>query len=239
VLIGTSYVEDSFLQSSNPDTNYGSVSYLSGDLDHYIFKFDFPSSLDGKRIVSAELTFYLWSQDINQENQFMQLYRVSKEWNESAVTWNDANTALPWSSPGGDYDAFVADVPLDSNTGDHSFIDPPIDITSTVQDWIRDKADNYGLLLVNESLNETDLKTSEYSSTNSTRLTITYSTGCPCDLPADIDYDCDVNLKDFAWMAQYWGGYEQAVDISPSIRDGILDMNDLGELCSQWLSDCP
>ena len=137
----------------------------------------------------------MWSQVITQPDQYMQLYRVSRDWDELTVTWNDANSLVAWTNPGGDYDAFIADVPLDANTGDHEFLDPPIDITSTVQDWVRGKADDYGLLLINDSLNETNLKSSNYSSTNSTRLTITYATGCPCDLPADLDYDCDVDCE--------------------------------------------
>lgn len=237
-LESTSQVEDSFIFASEPNTNYGSSSYPPRDIDSYIFKFNFPPELTGKRIISANLSFYLWSQNINQPNQFMDLYRVTRNWAESSVTWNLAQTGVSWTTPGGDYDALIALVPLDANTPDHAYLNPPIDITDIVQDWIRNKVSNYGLMLVNNSLNETNLKASEYSSGH-TRLDITYTDGCPCDFSADIDYSCTVDFLDYAEFGFYWGSSEPTLDLWPVGRDGIINANDLAEFVNQWLNICP
>ena len=234
----TSQVEDSFLFAIEPDTNYGSSAYPPRDIERYIFKFIFPPELMGKRILSADLSFYLWSQNIYAQNQFMDLYRLRRNWQESSVTWNNAQTGQPWTTPGGDYDALVALVPLDANTPDHGYLNPPVDITPIVQDWVRNKVSNYGLMLVNDSLNETNLKASEYASGH-TRLDITYTDQCPCDISADIDYDCTVNLTDLADMGYFWNTSEPALDIAPVPGDGMVDYNDLSELANQWLGECP
>ncbi|MGD9109762.1 MAG: DNRLRE domain-containing protein [Phycisphaerales bacterium] len=237
-LESTSEVEDSFLFVSEPNTNYGSNAYPPRDIERYIFKFNFPTELEYKRILSADLSFYMWSQDIIADNQYMGLYRVSGDWIENSVTWNESQTGQSWATPGGDYDTLIALVPLDANTPDHAYLDPPIDITDVVQDWVRNKVNSYGLILINESLNSTNLKASEYSSGH-TRLDITYTDGCPCDFSADIDYDCAVNFIDLAEMGYYWKTSEPCVDIAPVSGDGIIDTNDLSEFSSQWLQICP
>lgn len=237
-LESTSEVEDSFLFVSEPNTNYGSNAYPPRDIERYIFKFNFPTELEYKRILSADLSFYMWSQDIIADNQYMGFYRVTDDWIENSVTWNESQIGQSWATPGGDYDTLIALVPLDANTPDHAYLDPPVDITDIVQDWVRNKVNNYGLILINESLNSTNLKASEYSSGH-TRLDITYADGCPCDFSADIDYDCAVNFIDLAEMGYYWKTSEPCVDIAPVSGDGMIDTNDLSEFSSQWLRICP
>ena len=107
-----------------------------------------------------------------------------------------------------------------------------------MQKWLRGKTDNYGLMLVNVSQNETNLKASEYSG-ESTYLEITYTDSCPCDVSADINYDCKVDLADFTEMAHFWHTAESCVDISPTDGDGIVNVYDLYELTQHWLQSCP
>ena len=166
----------------------------------------------------------------------MQLYRVTTNWDESSVTWNQASTGQSWSTPGGDYDLPLGEVPFVTGL-DHEFY-PPVDITDIVQKWLRGKTDNQGVMLINLSSNETNLKASEYSG-NSTYLDITYTDPCPCDVSADVNYDCIVDLKDYAEMAHFWLTAEKCVDIAPTPGDGIVNVSDLREFTRQWGQPCP
>ena len=107
-----------------------------------------------------------------------------------------------------------------------------------MQKWLRGKTDNHGLILINASLNETNLKASEYSG-NSTYLEITYTDPCPCDVSADVNYDCKVDIRDFAEMANFWLTAEKCADIAPIPGDGMVDVLDLDEFTRQWGQPCP
>jgi len=165
----TEEVDDSFLDPDNPDTNYGSSSYVD-EMFHFILKFNFPSILDQKTIISAKLAFYGWGQVNWQPGQYLDLYRVIAPWTEGAVTWNS-----PWVSAGGDYDGsgLLAQVPITENC-DHCFY-PEVDVTGMVTLWLEGCADNDGFMLVNDSVTHTSLKASEYSAGQRTYLEITYS----------------------------------------------------------------
>jgi hypothetical protein len=58
----------------------------------------------------------------------------------------------------------------------------------------------------------------------------------PLDPAADFNGDCIVNFRDMAMMAQYWGLDNADVDIAPEGGDGVIDVMDLAEFASQWLS---
>ncbi|MHC5093979.1 MAG: hypothetical protein ACYSO2_08805, partial [Planctomycetota bacterium] len=63
---------------------------------------------------------------------------------------------------------------------------------------------------------------------------------------ADVDFNGDVNLWDFATFAAAWGAvdgvdaeYNPLCDISDPV-DGVIDMADLDEFAFNWLlSPCP
>jgi hypothetical protein len=121
---------------------------------------------------------------------------------------------------------------------DHTFY-PGVHITNIVQKWVNGTANNYGLLLINNSLTNTGLKASEYSSGH-TYLEITYTTGCPCVIAGDINYDCVVDFYDFAELAQNWLMQNTIGDIAPEpFGDGIVDINDVDALSDNWLTECP
>ncbi|MBN1788363.1 MAG: DNRLRE domain-containing protein [Sedimentisphaerales bacterium] len=235
-LQSTSEVEDSFLLESNPTTNYGSTAYLSGPIDNYIVKFNFPPELTAARIVNAEIAFYGWQQVNWQADQFMDLYRVTHDWVEMTTTWNIADTDDPWTTPGGDAAELLGQVELIQ--GDHIYY-PSVDVTDIVQKWVNGTADNYGMLLVNDSLTGTNLKASEYGSAH-TYLEITYTVGCPCIIASDINYDCTVDGHDYAILAGNWQTETVMGDTAPApTGDGFVDMDDLATFCDEWLTECP
>jgi len=139
-LENTSVVEDSFIYQDDPNSNYGSNTWGPARIDNYIVKFNFPPELIGMRILDARIAFYGWSVIYNQDNQFMQLYRVTSDWDESSVTWNQASTGQPWSTPGGDYDLLLGEIPFVPDLN-HEFY-PPVDITDIVQKWLRGKGNH-------------------------------------------------------------------------------------------------
>jgi hypothetical protein len=231
----TAEVDDAFLRSAYPNTNYGSTSYLDGPIDNYIVKFNFPPALTNAKIVNAEIAFYGWQQVNWLAGQYMDLYRVSTEWAEMTTTWNIADTGQPWATPGGDAAELLGQVEL--TLGDHIYY-PPVDVTDIVQKWVNGTADNFGMLLVNDSLTRTNLKASEYSSSH-TYLEITYTNGCPCVMSGDINYDCAVDGLDYAILADNWMTENAISDIAPApTGDGFVDIDDLAAFCNDWLTEC-
>jgi hypothetical protein len=232
----TAEVEDAFLLESNPTTNYGSTSYLSGPIDNYIVKFNFPPELTNAKIVNAEIAFYGWQQVNWLAGQYMDLYRVKRNWIENTTTWNIADTGQSWTTPGGDAAELLGRVLL--VLGDHIYY-PEVDVTDIVQKWVNGTADNFGMLLVNDSLTGTNLKASEYGSSH-TYLEITYTNGCPCVMAGDINYDCKVDFQDFAKLAQNWMTENAIGDTAPApTGDGFVDIDDLAAFCDEWLAECP
>jgi hypothetical protein len=224
-LQSTTEVDDAFLDSANPNTNYGSTNYVS-TFHRYIVKFNFPADVLNKRIISANIAFYGWNQTNYHSGEYMDLYRVTRDWQESTVTWNIAQTGQPWTAAGGDYAELLGQVPLLEGV-DHEFY-PVVDVTDIVQDWVRARAPNYGILLINNALTDTGLKASEYGTSCGncvTYLEITYTAGCSCTIPGDTNYDCTVDFYDFAQLAQNW-------------LTGN-DFSDLDILSDNWLTYCP
>jgi len=187
----TAEVADAFLDPTQPNTNFGATAYTR--LYHFIIRFQLPAELQGKQIVAAEVGFYGWGQSNWQADQFMDLYRVSRSWSESQVTWNIAQTGQAWSQAGGDYGEWLGQSEITQGC-DHCFY-PAIDVTAQVQQWVVGGEDNFGFLLVNDSATITQLKASEYSDGSRSFLEVTYSDWAP-GLPGDANLDGAVNILD-------------------------------------------
>ncbi|MCP4712448.1 MAG: DNRLRE domain-containing protein [Planctomycetes bacterium] len=231
-LQNTSELDDAFLYQSMPDTNFGADSSGQDEFERYIVKFNFPPALNGKRILEATIGFNGWTQQFNEPDQYLQLFRVTQHWQQDNVTWNNATSGTPWSTPGGQYDLLLAEIPFVEGIENEYY--PPADITDIVQKWVRDKTDNHGLMLINNSLNDTNLYAAEHTG-DSTFLEITYTDPCPVDASADINYDCKINLLDYAQMSRFWLTAEKCADIAPPEGDNIVNLNDLNEFILQWL----
>jgi hypothetical protein len=150
-----------------------------------------------------------------------------------SATWDIIDTGIPWTTPGGEYSNLVGQAEIGSV--DHAYY-LPADVTDIVRRWIRGEVPNYGLIMINENAFTSNIKASEYNIRS--YLSVTYTDACSCDLSADFNYDCKVDLVDFYQMAMNLGLEDEQYDIAPAGGDGAIDMLDLQEMASQWLCEC-
>ncbi len=174
-LQGAAQSTDAFIAAANPTTNYGATNYLS-TIDRFLVRFELPAALNGRRVVSARVAFYVWSQSNYQPEQYLELYRVTSAWTEGAVTWNNAAAGVPWTTPGGDRAERVGRLLQLSGSAnwDHVFY-PAVDVTLLVQKWAAGTVPNHGLLLVRSPLTGIGLKASEYGADVAPYLELTYT----------------------------------------------------------------
>ncbi|GEM_PF-1051161 len=187
----TTEVEDAFLDPTQPNTNFGNTAYTR--LYHFIIRFALPAELQGKQIIAAAVGFYGWGQSNWQPGQYMDLYRVTRDWSESQATWNYARSGQSWAQPGGDYGEWLGQSEITQGC-DHCFY-PSVDVTAQVQRWVDGVEDNFGFLLVNDSVTITQLKASEYSAGSRSFLEITYS-DWTTEFPGDANLDGTVSILD-------------------------------------------
>jgi hypothetical protein len=171
-------VIDAFLRSTEPDTNFGSTSYTSS-YDRFIIQFNLPAEVMGKKIISAEMSFYVYSVDAGDAGTQLDLFRVTRQWDEDSVTWN-----TPWTTAGGDIGESVGQVTVEDI--DHAYL-TPVDITGTVQQWVDGNVSNYGLILDKGPDVGMAIKASEYASPP--YLSITYTNKVCTDFNGDGDVD--------------------------------------------------
>ena len=98
-------VEDSYLKLKNATTNFGAATDIildreSTDKHVGVVKFDFTALTCYATLVrSATLKMYR----ISGTDQVVSAYRLTKNWTESQVTWNNRLTGTAWTTAGGDY----------------------------------------------------------------------------------------------------------------------------------------
>lgn len=71
-------------------------------------------------------------------------HRVRTAWEEAQATWNLARAGVPWQTRGGDYDP----TPIAVQTASAINTWVSFDVTSLVADWVRNPADNFGVMLL-------------------------------------------------------------------------------------------
>ncbi len=206
-LQGAAQSADAFIAASNPTTNYGGISYVS-TIDRFLVRFDLPAALNGRRVVAAQVAFYVWSQSNYQPEQYLELYRVTAPWVEAGATWNNAAAGTPWSTAGGDRAERVGRILQLSGSAnwDHVFY-PPVDVTLLVQKWAAGTVPNHGLMMVHSPATGIGLKASEYGTSSAPYLEITYT-----EEAAPMLYELwlhgpftDAELADAAAEATLWG----------------------------------
>jgi hypothetical protein len=164
---GYNGIIDSYIDSSNANTNYSVSGYIF--VGYYntasyrgFIRFDMsPLVPSNAVVVKAYLTLSLFSGSGN--NITFAAYMPTKLWFQSAVTWMKWGPSFPWAAQGGDYntspvsnivttqlDSFVATLTLDN---------------SLVESWMANPVTNYGLELISQDENTTDGYSEFYSST--------------------------------------------------------------------------
>lgn len=142
-----SAAEDAFVNSGNRNTNYGSAALLRvGRADNanlslgasrgtriaYMY-FDLSSVSSSTLIEQATLS--LFQSDSQREPGGVRVSEVTSIWAEDTVTWNTAPTI------GGSL--FTTGTLPRGSVGQYT----NLNLTSVVQDWIRDSSQNFGLAL--------------------------------------------------------------------------------------------
>lgn len=189
---------DTYLDENNPDTVYGATlyKYIGGDPTvSYAVKFDLPDSLMNREIHSATLTLFCWAVSNYVAGNEFTLHELTESWDEDSATWHARDTSDDWTVAGGTYGA----TPVDTVAIESSGFYPEFDVTDLVQQWSDGSADNFGVILVNDTDTTTGIKASEYSEYGRPSLTITYSSAAGCT--TDTDGDGDVDGVDLATVA--------------------------------------
>jgi hypothetical protein len=167
--------DDSYTtEVEGPDTNAGDAVSINVDganpHAHGVIKFlnvfgDEPGQIPLDSAISSATL------EINYSNggNVMKLYRLTEDWIESQVTWNERSSGVEWTDPGADGTDSHAETALEvsaSGTGWRT-----IDITQFVQEW-SDGAANYGIVLTDGGTDGVDFDSSE--SANPPVLTVSY-----------------------------------------------------------------
>ncbi len=196
---GYSGCRDAYLDAANPTYNYGGDMYNYVESDpqcSFLVSFELPEELAGKVIIEAKLGFYVWTISGYQDDQYLDLYRVTEPWAEGTVdgsyqagsaSWEirsgDGEEDIPWTTPGGTYAPEIVDSSLIPSAAYY----PEFDVAGLVQEWANNVTPNLGVILKNDSATRTGIKASEYSEYGRPYLEIIYSVpSSDVEVPIDI-----------------------------------------------------
>jgi len=219
---------DAYLAAQYPTYNYGGDPYNYVENDpkiNFAILFELPEELHNKFIVEATLGLYCWTVSSWTEDQVLDLYRITEEWTEGTAdgayqegscSWEmrtgGVEADIPWTMPGGTYDPQLIDSSLIPNAAYY----PEFDVTDLMQEWSVGGSDNFGFLLVNDSVVRTGIKASEYSEYGRPYLTITYT------VPSDVAPTLPSNLS---W--QLLPSYPNPAHAHTALRFQVAEARDL------------
>ena len=138
-------VQDTWINQWSPDSNYGSAGTIRlrpGGVQRSLIRFDLANLLpDNIRITAADLYLY---DNADGPDMTVELHPLSRDWNESESTYNQAASGQPWAQPGGDFDpAPIASMTLRGSTPRYV----STSILESVRTWVANPDSNHGLLL--------------------------------------------------------------------------------------------
>ena len=149
---------DSFIKSEHPDDNFGNG--YAGDFNLFVgrskeggkelnrrtlIKFDLSSIPQNSYILSAKLNLFAPNDQIpfGTHNEPIDIHRITKDWKEYEVTWNNSDSQHLWE--GGNFDPNPSDSIIIANDDDGGW--KSFDVTSDVQLFVNGDVPNYGWLL--------------------------------------------------------------------------------------------
>ena len=137
------------------EADFLSVAYFSssGVRCNTLIYFDLSSIPDNAVIQSAYLYLYKKKHYVIESGKTynnLYIYRVTKYWSESEVTWTHRTSTRAWTNPGGDY-ATTPQFHFRSYTSETAGKEYKIDITDLVKKWLDGTYPNYGIIIVAEA----------------------------------------------------------------------------------------
>ena len=154
---GTSGVTDTTLSSGQPTTNEDTISSFGvgqkwlevGNNSTTYGKaragLKFSTSAIPATATVLESRLFMWGAETTTDTNgaIYELHGLSKDFNETQATWNNATSTTPWTTAGGDYSGTVSDtIAQVSEVGRHWW-----DATSLTQGWVKMPTSNHGALV--------------------------------------------------------------------------------------------
>lgn len=154
---GTSGVTDTTLASGQPTTNENTIQSfgvgqkwleVGNNSTTYgkaraALKFDTSSIPSTATVLESRL--FMWGAETTTDTNgaIYELHGLTKDFNETQATWNNATSTTAWTTAGGDYSGTVSDtVGSVSDVGRHWW-----DATGLTQGWITTPSSNHGALV--------------------------------------------------------------------------------------------
>jgi hypothetical protein len=180
--------KDTFLYDWKSGWNYGAHRelWVTEQVDNTyrpLLEFDLSSIPAGVKLIDAVLELYQKAPSTN--GGPVGAYRVTSDWvegtssggNGAGANWNERDTGLPWSTPGGDIDATPVAITTIAYMTQAWY---QWDVTALVADSVAGAAPNYGLALIGEnaSTNAYFASSDDTDPTLHPKLTVTYACDC-------------------------------------------------------------
>ena len=173
-------VWDSYISENSGNSNYGTSTMISIDDKNSQRKrslLNFNISIPRNAVInSAVLKLYEFSSIGSAIN--VTVYRVTRNWTETGVTWNKYDGTNTWATAGGDFNESYGTV-LVATTSD-AWVS--WNVTNLVWNWVNENYTNYGMILHagtgTSNSNEKQFYSTNYATNTSLRpiLEINYTT---------------------------------------------------------------
>jgi hypothetical protein len=140
---------DSFVVEDHPDDTKGTNNRLEllqegSKRKRVLIQFDTSSYPPGTVLQNAVLRVYIES-NILTSDATLSAWKVTEDWVETEVSWNERSSGSPWMNPGASYLAPVATSGVVGVGVAGTWYE--LDITPLAQEWIDFPAQNFGVLL--------------------------------------------------------------------------------------------
>lgn len=166
-------VADATIWQVSPSWNDGASTTLStgtgtGGVRRSLLRFDLAGVPASAEIASATLSLY---QTYKIESSTVRVHRATAPWSESTVTWGSFGG-------GGHFDPAIEASFVTGGTGGTTGF-RNVDVTALAQAWVSGASDNHGVLLEEDAVTRSTLRSSESASTaERPALTVCYHDTC-------------------------------------------------------------
>ena len=149
-ITGSNIIGDARIILSTPDANLGSSTSLSVQgrtpyLNRSVIKFNLQDIPFGSTILSASLSLYAYDKSTTSGDEVIDIHKLTSDWEESAITWNDKSSGVPWGTAGGDFSSprsgFIQTGLVENEYKESS------DISPLIQSWVNGSSANLGLII--------------------------------------------------------------------------------------------